>query len=250
MSNNSPTPKVPKPRGRKPGSKDTKPRKPKAIGSNDGQKGTTSKPRAAVVPAWVQNRGMKPKHALFVAEYMVDLDAKNAAIRAGWAPSTAERVGWELLHKNQKTSAAIREALDARQVRVGITADKVVLELANIAFGKPTSVMTWGPGGVIIKDSESLAPEEAALVSEVSETKPTEKGGGSLKLKTHDKMKALELLGRHLGIFQDQTINRVQVQEVPAAQAGTPEVATFQEIMSKAKDRWQQQGYLNAPGQG
>ena len=250
MSNNSDTPKVPKPRGRKPGSKDTKPRKPKAIGSNDGQKGTTSKHRAAVVPAWVQNRGLKPKHALFIAEYMVDLDAKNAAIRAGWAPSTAERMGWELVHKNQKTAAAIKEALDARQVRIGITADKVVLELANIAFGKPTSVMTWGPGGVIVKDSESLAPEEAALVSEVSEVKPTEKGGGSLKLKTHDKMKALELLGRHLGIFQDQVINRVQVQEVPAAQAQAPEAVTFQEIMAKAKDRWKQQGYLGASRQG
>lgn len=181
---------------------------------------------------------------------MVDLDAKNAAIRAGWAPSTAERVGWELLHKNHKTSAAIKEALDARQVRIGITADKVVLELANIAFSKSTSVMAWGPGGVVLKDSDSLAPEEAALVSEVSEVKPTEKGGGSLKLKIHDKMKALELLGRHLGIFQDQVINRVQVQEVPAATAQAPEAIAFQDIMSKAKDRWKQQGFLGASRQG
>ena len=60
-----------------------------------------------------------------------------------------------------------KEALDARKGAGLITADKVVLELANIAFGKPTSVMTWGPGGVIVRTPESLAPEEAALVSEV-----------------------------------------------------------------------------------
>lgn len=250
MSNNSPTPKVPKPRGRRPGSKDTKPRKPKAIGSNDGQKGTTSKPRAAVVPAWVQNLGIKPKHALFIAEYLVDKNAKAAAIRAGWTEKTAGRASWELLHKNPKTAAAIKEALEAQQVRTGITADRVLLEIANIAFAKPTDVMAWGPDGVILRDSKSLTPEAAALVQEVSETKGTDKGGGSVKIKVYSKLDALDKLCRHLGIFNDQTTSRVQVQEVPAAQAQAPEAVAFQDIMSKAKDRWKQQGYLGAAVQG
>lgn len=251
MSNNPPTPKVPKPRGRKPGSKDTKPRKPKAIGSNDGQKGTTSKVRAAVVPAWVQNLGIRPKHALFIAEYLVDKNAKAAAIRAGWSEKTAGRASWELLHKNPKTAAAVKEALEAQQVRTAVTADRILLEYANIAFSRPTDVMEWGPGGVILKDSGSLAPEVAALVSEVSETKGNlEGGGGSLRIKMHDRMKALEYLARHIGLFNDQTTSRVQVQEVPAAQAGTPEVATFEGIMANARNRWQQQGYLGASRQG
>ena len=253
MDNNcdsTPTPKPKSNRGRKPGSKDTKPRKPRCIGSKDGQKGSTSKPKAAVVPAWVENRGLKPKQALFIAEYMVDLNGKAAAIRAGWSPVVASRVAHELIHLNRKTSKAIKEALEARQARTGITADRILLEISNIAFGRATDVMDWGPGGVVLRDSSSLPHEVAALISEVSETKPTDGGGGSVKVKTYDRMKALEMLGRHLGIFQDQVINRVQVQDVPAAAPGSPEAEKFSAIMASAKERWKQQGFLGASRQG
>jgi phage terminase small subunit len=142
-----------------------------------------------------------------------------------------------------KIKAAIKEAADAQMIRTTVTADKLIAELANIAFSRPTAVMTWGPDGVILKDSSQLSADDVALVSEVSETKGTDKGGGSMKVKLHDKMKALELLGKHLGIFQD--ISRVQVQEMPDA---TPtEHKQFQEVANRALDRWKTQGFLNAP---
>lgn len=83
-----------------------------------------------------------------------------------------------------------------------VTIERVIRELALIAFGSKRDVMKWGPSGVQLIDSESLTQEQAALVAEVSET--TSDSGGSIKLKTHDKVKALELLGRHLGAFNDK----------------------------------------------
>ncbi len=146
------------------------------------------------------------KQAAFVAEYLVDLNATQAAIRAGYSERTAYRIGAELL---QKTSVA--EAIAAGQAkraqRVEITADRVVSELAKIAFADPRDLMEWGPDGVKLKASADLTEEQAASVAEVSET--TTKDGGSLKLKKHDKVKALELLGKHLGIFEPEVRSAV-----------------------------------------
>lgn len=248
MPNNSELPKAKGKPGRKPGSKDVRPRQPRGKAANFIPTQASSNPKVAVVPAWVKNKGLSPKHALFVAEYMVDKNPKAAALRAGYKESCAGRIGCELLHHKEETRKAIEEALLAQQVRTGITADRWFQEVANIAFGKPTAVMTWGPDGIIIRDSETMNPEDVALVSEVSETKPTDKGGGSMKVKLHDKMKALEFIGRTMGLFQD--VSKVQVQEVPPANASSPEFASFQDIMSKAKDRWKSQGYLGAARQG
>jgi hypothetical protein len=83
-----------------------------------------------------------------------------------------------------------------------VTADRVVLELARVAFGDPRRVMSWGPGGVRLRPSAELADEEAAIVAEVGET--TTKEGGSLRVKTVDKLGALRLLGQHLGMFGER----------------------------------------------
>ena len=151
-------------------------------------------------------RKLTDKQAAFVAEYLVDLNATQAAIRAGYSERTAYRIGAELL---QKTSVA--EAIAAGQAkraqRVEITADRVVAELAKIAFADPRDLMEWGPDGVKLKASADLNEEQAASVAEVSET--TTKDGGSLKLKKHDKVKALELLGRHMGMFKDKVENEI-----------------------------------------
>ena len=151
-------------------------------------------------------RKLTDKQAAFVAEYLVDLNATQAAIRAGYSERTAYRIGAELL---QKTSVA--EAIAAGQAkraqRVEITADRVVAELAKIAFADPRDLMEWGPDGITLKSSSELTEEQAASVAEVSET--TTKDGGSLKLKKHDKVKALELLGRHMGMFKDKVENEI-----------------------------------------
>lgn len=148
-----------------------------------------------------QKRKLTPKQQRFVEEYLVDLNATQAAIRAGYSAKTAASIGEENLRKPE-IQFAIQAAMKARQQRTEITQDQVVAELAKVAFGDPRTVMAWGPDGVKLKDSATLTDAEAAFVSEVSET--TTEHGGSLKLKTNDKLKALELLGRHLGMFKEK----------------------------------------------
>lgn len=144
---------------------------------------------------------LTPKQQRFVEEYLVDLNATQAAIRAGYSAKTANEQGARLL-ANVSVQAAITERMKARQERTEITQDRVLAELAKIAFGDQRRVMTWGPTGVKLRDSEQLTGDEAAIVAEVSESVTA--AGGSLKLKTHDKVGALKLLGEHLGMFKQK----------------------------------------------
>lgn len=141
------------------------------------------------------------KQTAFVREYLIDLNATQAAIRAGYSARTAASQGQRLL-KNAEVAAAVTDAQKARAARTEVTADQVVAELAKVAFSRMGDFVTWGPGGVTLRDSASLSPDAAACVAEVSET--TSQGGGSLKFKLHSKTQALELLGRHLGLFKDR----------------------------------------------
>ena len=146
-------------------------------------------------------RKLTPKQKYFVEEYMIDLNATKAAIRAGYSEKTASRIGPELLGKTC-ISNAIEKAQLARSSRTEVTADRVVKELARIAFVDARQIFTWGPGGVSLRPSEALTDDEAAIVAEVSET--TSESGGNIKIKRFDKLKALELLGKHLGMFVDK----------------------------------------------
>lgn len=106
------------------------------------------------------------------------------------------------LAANGKVQIRVRELGAKAAAANEVTVERIVRELALIAFGNKRSVMSWGPGGVKLKESETLTDDEAAQVSEVKET--VSATGGSLSLKTHDKVRALELLGKHVGLFPDK----------------------------------------------
>lgn len=144
---------------------------------------------------------MKPKILAFVDQYLIDLNARQAAIRAGYAESNANQTGMRLL-KKPDVKALIGERMKARAERTEIDQDRVLKEIARVAFSDIRKTMTWGPDGVKLIESSELTDDQAAGVAEVAETTST--NGGSLKLRKHDKMKALELLGRHLGLFVDK----------------------------------------------
>jgi hypothetical protein len=73
-----------------------------------------------------------------------------------------------------------------------ITRERIMNELAKIAFADPRDVMKWGPEGLTLLDSDQLSEDGIATVAEVCETRT--KDGGSLRLKMHDKVKALDSL--------------------------------------------------------
>ncbi len=97
--------------------------------------------------------------------------------------------------------------MEARSERTKITADRVVQELARIAFANAGDFFDWSPEGITIKARADLTHEQQAVVVEVSETKTDH--GGTIRVKLGDKLAALDKLARHLGMFTDNVNLRV-----------------------------------------
>lgn len=161
-----------------------------------------------------------PQQQRFVDEYLIDLNATQAAIRAGYSEKTANRIGYQLLGKAW-VSAGITEALSKRSDRTGIVADRVLQEYAKIAFSDMRSFVKWGSDGVTLKDSDELTDDDAVCVAEVSET--TSEKGGSIKFKLHNKIAALDSVARHLGMFKDMAPTNVFVTKIERVIVSPPD---------------------------
>lgn len=141
---------------------------------------------------------LTPKQKRFVAEYLVDLNATQAAIRAGYSEKRASEIGYQLLQKTT-VQAEIRKAMADREERTGVTQDWVVQELYKIAHADRGGIAkVVGGVRVVLTDTDELDDEQRAALVGVEETK------FGIKVTTCDKLKALELLGRHLGMFTDK----------------------------------------------
>ena len=101
------------------------------------------------------------------------------------------------LAADDKVKARIHELRDKAAEANEVTIERIVAEVVKIAFANQRDLMRWGPNGVKLLDSEELTDEQAAAVSEVAETFSST--GGSLKLKTHDKLGALRFLAELKG---------------------------------------------------
>lgn len=152
---------------------------------------------------------LTPKHQRFVDEYLVDLNASAAYRRAGYASKNADVDGPKLLG-NPGIAAAVEEQLAARAARVEVTQDDVVRQLMAIAFGDLRDVVEWDGEGVRLRPSAELTPAQAATLREIEfEVNELELESGEVrrqisgKVKQTDRMRALELLGKHLGMFKE-----------------------------------------------
>lgn len=155
-------------------------------------------------------KGLTPKQARFVEEYLVDLNGAAAVRRAGYKHKRPDALAYDLLRK-QEICDALNAAQRERSARTGITADRVLKEIARVAFADPRAVMAWGPGGVTLRESSELSADEAAAVAEVSETW-TDSGGGSRKVKLHDKVAALEKLAKHVGLYDEKNVTEIKIE--------------------------------------
>jgi phage terminase small subunit len=166
--------------------------------------------RRCVVARWgdYQVTGMMftLKQTRFVEEYIVDLNGKQAAIRAGYSPKTAEMQASRLFRK-AKVQTAVEEAMQARWKRTGITVDRVVLELAELAFSNILDFIEVHADGSVDIDLLRATRDRAVAIHDVVVRRRPEGSGnelGSVKLtriKLCDKVKALDMLARHLGMF-------------------------------------------------
>lgn len=88
--------------------------------------------------------------------------------------------------------------LQNKQDQPEITGNRVLRELAAIGFASMADFCHWSTEGIELLHSDQLTQEQTAAIAEISESST---GKGAVRIKTHAKLKALEMLGRHLGIF-------------------------------------------------
>ncbi|MCT8706999.1 terminase small subunit [Glaesserella parasuis] len=128
---------------------------------------------------------LKGKQQRFVEEYLIDLNATQAAIRAGYSADTARQIGAENLSK-LVIQEAIQDAQNKRAARVNVTQDDVLkglLEIISMSTGKQKITETE-----LSKVDGSIVPMDVEKVC----------------FEPHAANKALELLGKHLGMFKDK----------------------------------------------
>lgn len=143
-------------------------------------------PKKDGVKSTSKGRGLTDKQKRFVEEYLIDLNATQAAIRAGYSKNRASELGYQLLQKTT-VQQAIEAAQNKRSERVQITQDDVIrmlLENIEIASGKKAVIKTEirkSDNGELVGDDIAQFVYESSSVN-----------------------KALELLGKHLGMFSQK----------------------------------------------
>ena len=141
------------------------------------------------------------KQRRFVDEYLIDLNATQAAIRAGYSVKTANEQGARLL-ANVSIQSEISRNMAERSRRTGVNQDRVVMELAKIAFVNAADVIDSDDATI---KAGATADDTAAIQSVKVKVIPTKEGEGvEREIRLNDKLKALELLGKHLGMWNDK----------------------------------------------
>ena len=136
------------------------------------------------------------KQKLFVTEYLIDLNATQATIRAGYSQKTAQRIGSELLSK-PLIQAEIQKRQGKIQAKLEISQERIIQELASIAFANGADfaevIELGGLQTVEFKATKGLPPEKRAAIASIKS------GSSGMEVKTYDKLRAMELLGKYLG---------------------------------------------------
>ena len=147
---------------------------------------------------------MTKKQKIFADEYLIDLNATRAyrvAYPSVKKDETAAAAAARML-RNVKVQEYISERMQERQQRTEVTQDMVVKELAAIAFARATDYVEIRSNGVcstvVIKPTTDLSDQQIRAIAGIKE------GTNGIEIKLNDKEKALELLGRHLGMWNDK----------------------------------------------
>lgn len=149
------------------------------------------------------------KQELFVKEYIVDFNATRAAIAAGYSEDSARSIASENLAKPD-LQKAIQKEIEKRKKRIEINQDFVLEQLAKIAGADIKDYLEYDEDGEIrFKPYNEVDGE---VIAEISNTATAH--GRSKKIKLHDKMKALELLGKHFGMYKDVVVAQKQPEKL------------------------------------
>lgn len=172
---------------------------------------------------------LPPRWALFCAEYARDFNARAAAVRAGYAKASAKQAAFRML-ADGRVQARLSRDLRRRLDRVEVSADRIVAELARIAFADIGDFVSIDADGSAIVDLGKVPAGGFAAVAEITQDVFTEGRGEAARavrrtrFKLHDKLAALTKLGQYLRLFSERS-------EAPAAEeSARPETAGDVEI--------------------
>lgn len=163
------------------------------------------------------SRKLTPKQERFVQEYLIDLNATQAAIRAGYSAKTAEQQGFQLLQKTL-VQKAIAEGRRQREKRTAVSADRVLLEAARLALFDPRKLFNddGSPKGIHELDDDTAAAVAGVEVLEQFEGSGKERVfvGYLKKYRIADKNSALEKLFKHHGLYELDNRQRNPLQDL------------------------------------
>ncbi|QIL41015.1 terminase small subunit [Pedobacter sp. HDW13] len=160
-------------------------------------------------------RELTEKQKRFCEEYLIDLNATQAAIRAGYSIKTANEQGARLL-----ANVSIQSYMSGRQKELqastNITQQRVLEEYAKIAFVDIREVFETDGGIHNVKQLDDFTAGAISSIESIEEKFQGVTIGTVRKVKFHDKIRALDALGKHLGLFladnkQKEAVNHVTV---------------------------------------
>jgi phage terminase small subunit len=140
---------------------------------------------------------LTPRQRRFVEEYLIDLNARHAARRAGFSPGSLSYPS--RLMRNPEIARAIAQAMAEQAERTGITRERVLAEYAKIAFVDLSGLAEWDGDGAVLLDAALISEDVAAAVATICELPAAEDASAEpapLKVSLFDKMRALEALAR------------------------------------------------------
>lgn len=153
------------------------------------------------------------RHKRFCSEYLKDLNITKAAERSGFSKKTAAQQGVRLL-KNVKVRSLIKKLMKKREERTEITQDRVLQELAICGFSDLANHLDINPdtGAIMARGFKDMPEGSRRALRSIKEDrviKEDAKGEqvtvyDKVRFELHDKLKALELIGRHLGMFNEE----------------------------------------------
>ena len=143
--------------------------------------------------------GLNPLEERFALAYLVTGNAAEAARRAGLKAAQAKTGGFRMLQLPHVAAfVAAERAASIERTRIDV--DRVKREFARLAFVDIADVIEWDEDGTIaLKASEAISPDDRAAIAEL--TVKRGKHGVKVRVKLHDKQRALDSLARLMGLY-------------------------------------------------
>lgn len=167
--------------------------------------------------------GLTDKQERFCQEFLIDLNATQSAIRSGYSVKTSYAIGGENLNKPeiQKRLNELRKPLAEK---VGITQEMVLNEFAKIGFA---NIQDYFKEDLSPENLKELEEDKGRAISSIKRTtfKTDTYSTDTIEFKLHDKIKALENLGKHLGFFEKDNKQKDEAIKAPIInvyQSGPP----------------------------